>query len=520
MKPDALTASATPAVHGKVRLLTGLLTVVLVATSCVSATPDGQGDTRPAAPTIPANFTLLPPADFSELGRVEAFEKLHERVRTNYALTDWKGIDFEALRTAFLPLVRRADEHDSATDYLIALQRYAAAFDDAHVRVSESGASDVTARGPISTELITQQSGGTVGLAIVRLDDDRVVTVAVPDRGPAAAAGIEPGAEVLRWNGTPTAQAVRAVDLGGLAAATPVATDEFRALEQARLLPRMPVGATVRIEARNPDGRVIQTVLTAIGDGGAGLHDGDLAAPLPSKLEHDAMPQVRTLQGGIGYIRLGWLVNPSDLDAYPDDIAEAFNSALTTLAGAPGLIIDLRANHGGSDQLAADLCGAFVARPTFYERTQFFDSTTRSWATLTLDGRTGEPIDALVTLPRKPQYTGPVAVLVNPRTISSGEGLARCIGSTARATVIGLYGTRGSFAIASGDVPMPDALVFHYPNGRSIDAEGVIQIDSRGGVGGVTPTRRIAMTSDHAMAFGRGTDIELDAALDWVNSQR
>jgi carboxyl-terminal processing protease len=67
---------------------------------------------------------------------------------------------------------------------------------------------------------------------------------------------------------------------------------------------------------------------------------------------------------------------------------------------------------------------------------------------------------------------------------------------------------------------MPDTLVFHYPNGRSINAEGVIQIDSRGGVGGVPPTRRIAMNSDNAMAFGRGTDIELDAALDWLNTQR
>jgi carboxyl-terminal processing protease len=463
---------------------------------------------------------LLPPADFSGLSRVEAFEKLHERVRTDYALTDWKGIDFGALRAAYLPLVRRADEHDSATEYLIALQRYAAAFDDAHVRVGESGTSNVTAKGPISSALLTQQSGGTVGLAVVRLDDDRVVAVAVADRGPAAAAGIEPGAEVLRWNGTSAAQSVRTVDLGGLAAATPVATDEFRALEQARLLPRMPVGTAVRIEARNPDGRVIQTVLTAIGDDGAGLHDGDLAAPLPAELEHDAMPQVRTLQGRIGYIRLGWLVNPSDLDAYPDDIAGAFNSAVTTLAGTRGLIIDLRANHGGSDQLAADLCGAFVTGPTFYERTQFFDSTTRSWTTLTVDGRTGEPIDALVTVSRTPHYAGPVAVLVNPRTISSGEGLARCIGSTARAAVIGLYGTRGSFAIASGEVPMPDTLVFHYPNGRSINAEGVIQIDSRGGVGGVPPTRRIAMNSDNAMAFGRGTDIELDAALDWLNTQR
>ena len=66
---------------------------------------------------------------------------------------------------------------------------------------------------------------------------------------------------------------------------------------------------------------------------------------------------------------------------------------------------------------------------------------------------------------------------------------------------------------------LPDALSIHYPYGRSVDVNGIVQIDSRNGVGGILPKVRVPRTFDNVMAFARGEDVELRYALDYLNLQ-
>lgn len=454
---------------------------------------------------VPADFSLLPPSDFSALDRVAAFTALHERVSTDYSLGEWKGLDLDAIYQRALPAVQSAAKADDAKAYLLALRAYGAAFEDGHVRVAES-----TEGTPLTTALASEQTGGSIGLGLLRLDDGRVVVAAVTPKGPAAKAGIVPGDVVIAWNGRPIDDAAASVDVAALVDAPAVATEEYRELEQVRLLSRMPVGMAVEVTVK---GRSAPIRLTAIDDQGAGLHLVDVAHPLTPAQEKSFLPQVRTLDNGVGYIQIGWLADLSNLAGYPQSIADAFADAITEFAGAPGLVVDLRANHGGTDQLGADLCGHFVDAPQFYERTQFFDATHGAWVTVTLDITTGQPVDATLTEPRDPRYRGPIAVLMNSRTVSSGEGLAQCIAGLPQGVGVGISGTRAAYGIANGEVPMPDGLVFHYPNGRSVDAAGTVQIDSRQGVGGVQPEFRVPVTVDTALALGRGEDVELQAAL-------
>lgn len=459
-----------------------------------------------AAPAgIPADFSMLPPDDFSGLDRVAAFTALHERVSKDYAFTEWKGLDLDSIYQAVLPAVQAAAAADDAEAFLLALRQYGAAFEDGHVRVAET-----TEGKPLTSALTIAQSGGSVGLGLLRLDDGRVVVAAVTPKGQAAKAGITAGDVVTSWGGQPVDEAAAAIDVATTVDAPAVSTDEYRALEQLRLLTRMPVGTTIEVGI---EGSAAPVALTAVDDQGDGLHLVDIAHPLTAKQEKAFAPDVRTLDDGVGYVQIGWLADLADLAAYPQSIADGFAAAIEQFADAPGIVIDLRANHGGSDQLAADLCGHFLEEPQFYERLQVFDATNRNWVTLAIDSRTGQPIDALMATPQQPRYAGPVVVLANSRTISSGEGLAQCLGSLPQGVSVGMSGTRAAFGLANGEVPMPDGLVFHYPNGRTVDSDGAVQLDSRQGAGGVLPEVRVPITMDTALAFGRGADVELEAAL-------
>ncbi len=74
-----------------------------------------------------------------------------------------------------------------------------------------------------------------------------IVTKVLPDYA-AAQAGIEPGAEIITWDGQPVQDALDAVEpfLG------PYSTAHSRRLGQLLSLTRMPVGETVEVTFKNP----------------------------------------------------------------------------------------------------------------------------------------------------------------------------------------------------------------------------------------------------------------------------
>lgn len=73
-----------------------------------------------------------------------------------------------------------------------------------------------------------------------------------------------------------------------------------------------------------------------------------------------------SLPGGLGYLRVsgfaGYTSDPND--PYVGALDEALNAIFTTqrVASLHGLIIDLRVNGGGSDQLGLDLAARLTDR--------------------------------------------------------------------------------------------------------------------------------------------------------------
>lgn len=459
------------------------------------------------------DFMFPAPADLSGLDRVTAFTQAHRKLSKEYALTEWKRVDWDKIYRQHLPQIKLAAWANDPRAYFLALHEYLFEIDDGHLTIPKDSANAALIDG-----LIARQSGGGYGLGLAELDGGTVVAAKVVDGGPAATAGIMAGAQILSWGARPILSAIGAVKLGSLAAATHMSTSAHQRLEQARLLTRAPVGATIIVRYRNPGARQSRTVqLRAANDNLSGLNLLDFA-PLPSAEDEKDMIYAKTLDSGYGYIRLTALFEASDPNKYPYAILNKFQDAVAGFAeeGVRGLIIDIRGNHGGSDQLAADICGTFVITQKVYETTEFFDKRTGRFIAFTLDTKTMDIVDALMTTPQPNQFNRPVVALVNPRTLSSGEGPARCINDLANGAAVGFHGTRGSFALAGGRIALPDGLSIHYPYGRSVDVHGVVQIDSKDGVGGIIPKVRVSMTLDNVMAYAQGEDVELQYAIDYL----
>jgi carboxyl-terminal processing protease len=456
------------------------------------------------------SFQMPDPADFSTQNRVAAFQQAHAKLSAEYAFTDWKQISWDALYAKYLPPVTLASANNDPQAYLIALHGYLSELQDGHAALPRT-----IQNAALFDAVIASQSGGGYGLGLAELDDGTILAAQVATPSPAATAGIASGASILHWGGAPIGNAINTTDPGQLLAAAATATTAHQRLERLRLMTRAPVGTTVEVEFQNPGAATSQTaLLTAVDDGLAWLSLVEFA-PLPTAADEQAIISAKVLPSGYGYIRLTVLADLNNLQNYPDFIRTKFLSAINQFqqAGVPGLVLDIRGNHGGYDSLAAALCGAFYRTTAFYESTAIYDKRDGYFLPITIDDQTGELVDALRITPQAAYFSGPVVAIVNLRTISSGEGLALCVNALDRGAVVGFYGTRGSFGLAGGAITLPDNIVLHYPFGRSLDAHGVIQVDSRQGQGGVQPKFRVPKTYDNVMAYAGGDDVELSYAI-------
>ncbi len=460
-------------------------------------------------------FTLPDAADYSTLTWTNAFTSAHGKLAREYPFTTWNGVDWPGLYSRFLPRIQQAQNAGDEKAYYLALHEYIFSIPDGHVSLTASVTTTLTS-------VTLERAGGGFGLAVAELDDHRVIAAAVITGDTAAQAGIKAGAEIVSWGGLPVLTAIDRIEIGTIPYRTLTyeyspnsessrATSVFSRLEQARLLTRGALDSKISVEFINPGSADLQTVtLTAGFDDGRTLSLLNFAArPLFSdQINYRITPE------GYGYLRLRAEIDLTDYSRYPVELFQKFREAMDSFvaAGVPGVILDLRGNYGGSDKLAADLCGFFYSSQQIYERQYIYDKRDGSFA----------GYDELIITPYPPptpHYGGSVVVLVNPGTISSGEGPAAFIKKLPNGAVIGFHGTNGSFGMAGGEIMMPGGYNIKYPYGRSEDQSGVVQLDSRNGVGGVAPTVRVPKTAENVLAYAAGTDVELAYAISYLREK-
>lgn len=417
--------------------------------------------------------------DFSRLTYSLAFSAMVDKFRREYAFTEHKGIDWDALEAEFRPRFVQAEERRDAIAYLMALRDFTWRIPDDHI--------DSNLVQALATVYLRETDGG-IGLALREVDDDQIIVWHVIAGSPAALVGIERGAAILRVNGTAAAAWVdQAITWGG-----PYSTAHTERLQKLRYATRFPVGSGVALEYRNPGETETKTAeVVAVAEDASFLISSFSAGSTGFELP-------------VAYNSLGDGVLYASIRDFQEDrrlTVQLWERMLRTAneQGVRVLILDLRNHAGGSTWLADQLAAYFFDEPLSLGNTGFYDAEQGEFVfNAARVGRFRLP-------PEELRFRGQVALLLGPNCASACEFFAYNLTLQDRAITVGHYPTAGM----GGTVErfrMPGSIVVQMTVGRAVNAQGEIHIEGRG----VVPSLRVPVTLETLLTDG---DAVLEAAL-------
>lgn len=427
------------------------------------------------------------PHDFSGLGYADAFNALVDTAIMEYAFTESKGIDWEALRAEFLPRFEEAQANGDNAAYLFALRDFAWSIPDGHV-----GLYGPTA--PLDQDFTTNTDGG-LGMAVRELSDGRVLVAFVREEGPAADAGIELLAEIIAVNGVPVLDAAAEVRPYSL----PFSTEEFARVQRLRYLFAAPVGTEYTLTYRNPGAAEETTVtLTTIAE----RDSFAFTSIFSGRTGLEPLISFRFLENGMGYIEV---TSFGENEPLLIRTWEAF-MAQANSSNAPAIIVDLRYNGGGFSSFGTRMASYFFNERAVVRYGEDYNPEIDAFFRDEI-----YPTELLPPLDSSLIYNGPVAVLVSQACASACELFAYDMDYNDRVTIIGQYASNG---IAGGWplLYMPDDIIFALPTGRPVDAEGNIIIE------GIAIQPEVRVPVDEDSILRQGEDIILEAAVAHLES--
>ncbi|HOH49456.1 MAG TPA: S41 family peptidase [Candidatus Hydrogenedentes bacterium] len=470
--------------------LAPLAAVCLLLAGCVQSRIPGLGLRLPFPAGMNRLDTLRYEGDYQDLSWTESFDALHAKLSREYPFTEWKGIAWEELYDRFSLRVADAQARDDARAYYLALREYVHSIPDSYVDISMEAA------------YRQEAVGGGFGFSVAPLADDRLIVYRVAKNGPAEAAGICWGAEILEWNGVPVRQALEQAPAEW--ASAPAPTYVGRLLDKCMLLTRGPVGSEARVVFQRPgEKRRITVILTAQNDQYLGM--GDIVDYSHPYSEMESPFEAKILDGGVGLLRIHFQ-SATMTAPFPE---RAYKKAVERFAREKvrGVVLDLRGNTGGDLKLARVFAAPFLRESRSLGCMVCYDPDKGGFAL-----ETGECAEFS---PELPGLDVPVVVLVHRTTKDTGQLIALALQGLPNVTVMGFLGTDGALAKVGGEIRMPRGHVIHYPIGRLVDASGrvVVSTDARD-IGGILPDIVPPLTPVELDAhFNQGRDPLLDMAV-------
>jgi C-terminal processing protease CtpA/Prc len=309
----------------------------------------------------------------------KAFHDLYEVLGKEYPCFELKGIDWPEVGRVMLPRVKAVKTDE---EFLLLCAELVARLEDSHAQVIPGAA-------PLPKVEFPRWDPG---LACLMDDRGKPVVYYVDPGGPAEKAGIRLGATVVSINGKPAEDALRERE-AHLKKYVGFSSSRYLRYQAARcFLQQRENSVLVRLELRDPQGNSQDLQLPASQDV---RYLPRLPVPIKGISDTSDVSWTR-LDSGIGYIyvrRIG------------DGLIDSLDRAVGQLQDVKGLIIDVRGNSGGG-----------------------FDDR-RSHLNFDLN-RQGEE-------PKRPRYVGPIALLIDARCISAGEGWASWFVANKRARFFG-----------------------------------------------------------------------------------
>lgn len=418
--------------------------------------------------------------DFSALSYTEAFDKMVEKFKNEYAFTELKKIDWDAKAKEFRPAFEAAEKAKDPHAYALALRDFVWSIPDTHVGFDQT----------LVNEDFQNETAGGIGFAMRETDDGKIIANFILDGGPADEAGMEWGAEIVSFDGTPVADVVEAT----VPWSSPFSNPINKRLQQLRYATRFRLDkGEVEVVFKNPGGAEKTATLPVVGERDSFTVSSFYAGTSPTELpvEFDVLPS------GYGYIKVNSFLDNDVLSIQVWERAiKYFNDN-----GIPGVILDLRINGGGSGWLADQMAAYFFNEDTLVGNTAFYDDSTGEFYM--------DPGDETYMIPPREdlQYNGTVVVMVGPACASACEFFSYNMTVNDRATIVGFYPSDG----AGGSVEqflMPEDVTVQLTIGRAVDAEGNIHLEGKG----VEPDVKVPVTVENLQRLANGDDVVLEIA--------
>jgi len=399
-------------------------------------------------------------AEQAEL-HLATFDRAWELVRDRHFDPGLGGVDWNAVRDELRPRMAEAGSRQAAREVLRAM---VARLGQSHFALLPAEALESAAYA---------REAGSAGVDLVLLGGKALVRD-VAAGSPAERAGVRPGWELVRVDGTGIAPLLAAA-----AKKLPEGPGKrMKTTEAAARLLHGPLGARRRLELVDGEGRRVEAVLDLARPPGRLVQTGNLPAAYV-RLEVERLP------GDIGLLALDAFVDPPH-------VMRGLNEAMESFLSARGLVVDLRGNGGGLPEMVTGLLGWLTPR-----RLEIGRMVTR------------EKRMRVEVTPRRRSFAGPVAVLIDERCVSGAELFAHAARFLPNARLFGLPTAGAVQGGAIERLPDGDGLMFPFSDFRTPAGESLEGV-------GVPPDVVVEATREDLLA---GVDPALDAALAWISTQ-
>lgn len=356
--------------------------------------------------------------------RVANFERFWRAMDAVYPYFELKGVDWDAVYEANAPRVAAAESEEA---YRQIVAEILSELDDLHTRVN-GVSSPMACCFAVTTEI----------------DGQAVVT---RSGAQATEAGLVPGAQIVAVDGRPVEERVQDY-LQRYGSGSPGSRQEAFI----HLLALYDGNDALTVNFIDVQGQEQSVVLRFT------------EPSQPAEPEPDSAPLITAerLDSGIAVIRI-----PTFSNRDGHDLVAEFDAALDSVFNAPGLILDLRGNGGGSTMYSDRIAGRFFDETFVYGREYFRHR---------LPQRLWRSQFNYTVKSRAPMYTGPVAVITDWTNASTAENFLAAMVDSGRAFIVGqtTAGSSGNpihFQLPGGDCQFSTG-DFHRLNGLSIEGRG------------------------------------------------
>jgi len=364
-----------------------------------------------------------------EWGRAAAFDFVWDTINENYVDPRFNGIDWAATAKKYRPVALSARNDD---EFWEVLNRMTGELRDSHTRVEP----------PNLVQLRRRQESVSLGVELDRVEGRITVVYVAPDSD-AYWAGVRPGMEVTKIDGVAADERYKPV----LAAEREQSTTHAKERRAFRTLLLGDPDTKSAFEFVRNDGTRFDATLTR-----------KVVRAAPNAV-------VRTLPSGYVYLRFS---------SFSLSLRGRVLEAIRANKSAPGLIIDLRNNGGGSAFMVEEIAEQLLREPT-----EVGKIVTRTGQPVRLFGIPVEKLNR--TLEGSPDaYDKPVVVLVNAGSASASELLAGWFQDIGRVKVIGqrscgcLQGFLGYASVPGGAELAYSEIGMVSVKGHRIENEGVV----------------------------------------------